>query len=347
MCKCVHTVGTDSNFRVHIPQTDVVPLTRTDDFTSLWLNGPTIDAIIMSSCGELRAPSASYLGSCYFPANLRKAELKFVAKCQESIQAKRDLIMVINVGSAHWVLLAVDAVNEVACLFDPMASSHVDFSLILFAARIFYKVDELRAAYGAHATGKSIDTIRRVSVRSQLKGLNLPFFKLVNVGVQLDNEDGESCGLLCALWARNLVFERRDKLAQSRRPDRMTPLRLFMTPAELAEQRRRWTYALLGHVYPRDASCVYTRDGPAVRTRNRVRAGVSNAAYDVLEGINTCAVCCVHRYYDGLREDPRAFGACTKMRSLREGVVARRWQHDEDGGVAARTAAARLIEMIE
>lgn len=83
------------------------------------------------------------------------------------------------------MLLAVDATRQVACLFDPMSSSHVDFSIILFAARIFYRVDELRAAYGSHAQGKSIDSIMRVSVRSQLKGLNLPFFKLVNVGVRV------------------------------------------------------------------------------------------------------------------------------------------------------------------
>ena len=37
----------------------------------------------------------------------------------------------------------------------------------------------------------------------QEQGL-LPFFELVNVGVQLDQEDGHNCGLFCAMWARQV-----------------------------------------------------------------------------------------------------------------------------------------------
>jgi len=46
-----------------------------------------------------------------------------------------------------------------------------------------------------------------ISVRTHLSRYGLSFFRLINVGVQLRQEEGYNCGMYSALWARQFLYD--------------------------------------------------------------------------------------------------------------------------------------------
>mmetsp|Transcript_16607 Transcript_16607/g.49676 ORF Transcript_16607/g.49676 Transcript_16607/m.49676 type:complete len:342 (-) Transcript_16607:46-1071(-) len=190
-----------------------------------WLNATTIDAIVMHShthrpLRTVRAPRAIYLGSSFTPDSLGLASDAYVIKLASALEAANTLVMIVNVG-LHWNLLVFERATREATLYDPMSSSKVSASFLIFAARVLGRESELDEAL---LSGR----VRMLSVRTQLPRLTQRFFRLINVGVQLKENEGYNCGLYCALWARAFVHPRG------------TGEVTRYTREELGEQREAW-----------------------------------------------------------------------------------------------------------
>jgi hypothetical protein len=259
---------------------DLVPLwtvkekagTEHKVFTT-WLNATTIDAIVM--CGKRKAAlNGVYLGSSFNLDTLSQSSDRYVLMVQSELSKSSRVIMALNVGS-HWVLLAferwtpVDPKNPerattrmssrkarpltVCTLYDPMATSSLAFQVLVFAAKVCGKEPEFEASTD---TKLSVSTSKNsrgrlrhkmISVRTQLPKYALSFFKLVNVGVQLSEEEGYNCGMYAALWARVMLH---DWVAYGDgKEGSANPTLPKYSTAELMQQRITWNERLVKMIH--------------------------------------------------------------------------------------------------
>eukprot|EP01112_Ceratiomyxa_fruticulosa_P004480 TRINITY_DN15020_c0_g1_i1.p1 TRINITY_DN15020_c0_g1~~TRINITY_DN15020_c0_g1_i1.p1 ORF type:complete len:320 (-),score=37.72 TRINITY_DN15020_c0_g1_i1:141-1100(-) len=145
-----------------------------------------------------------------------------------------------------------------ATLYDPMGASSIDGCLLTFASRLLKKEDELEKN-----SGMSLDELseRRISVRTQLGRFSKSFFRLVNVGIQLREEEGYNCGLYCALWARILTMNAADIDLND-----FGELPKF-TKKQLMQEREDWNYRLFHKPHFYNLESEFSKDEDAVVTK--------------------------------------------------------------------------------
>jgi len=297
----MYVTGSLESFPVYITPNDLVPLyeERVDDKTKnskkspkkkpkrkkyyhTWLNETTINAIVLYSsthsspksktCGPIRkGRKPVYLGSSYNIHMLRHASENFLENIRQTLRHHKLVALIINVGN-HWNLLTLSETKQLATLYDPMATSSINLQILVFAARVFGKVDELNEACQLHSFSTTPSSSscssgseysesgspepdwdlpdiflqdRSISVRTQLNRYNLSFFELRNVGIQLVHEEGHNCGLYCALWARSL-------LTSSGRGTPYSPDNAIIckySKRQLVKEREQWQDRLAYHSY--------------------------------------------------------------------------------------------------
>jgi hypothetical protein len=182
-----------------------------------WLNEAAIDSIVtMRTLPEVvpLAQSVSLLTPCdpsavappaeptvhhiYLGAGFSTSSLATITDdlifALRSLSPAQRVVLVVCSGQ-HWLLLCWRN-GEPLMLIDPMASSSVDSNILLLAARLAGDETGL-----CKVLKSDIETLKRssrqVSLRSvvlsaQEQGM-LSFFSLLNVGVQLEQEDGTPC----------------------------------------------------------------------------------------------------------------------------------------------------------
>jgi hypothetical protein len=197
------------HFPIYIRTSDIVSLwsSRVGRHRS-WLNETTIDAIVLfderpSSRHRRTSPRLRgvYVGSSFDTNSLETASDEYTLNIRKLLNVYQFVLMIVNVGigcALHWVLLKFE--DGSCTLYDSMASTHVDSSLIYFAARVFGH---------EHGLGDLALSRRFVSVRTQLPTLQLPFFHLVNTEIQLTQQEGYNCGMYCGLWARSYILDKK------------------------------------------------------------------------------------------------------------------------------------------
>jgi hypothetical protein len=79
-------------------------------------------------------------------------------------------------------------------------------------------------------------------IRPALEQNALPFFQILNVGVQLEQNDGHNCGLYCALWARQLLGRSDPEITTSSGNSDSLPLEADQAGSE--EEDASWQVAL-------------------------------------------------------------------------------------------------------
>ena len=230
-----------------------------------------------------------FVGSAFTAGTLGMASDEFILHIRRKLVSNRRVVLICNLVD-HWTLLVFDLSPDspnlgTATLFDPMATTSIDFQIIVFAARILNTVPELWTSVKSRFKAKSssssstpsyphlssspltrsarlqargtssptsrscaasselhripspdyidlsdsdgcalssdpswsrtmslFDQLRQlrcekrlISVRTQLSRYQLSFFRLINVGIQLRQEEGYNCGMYSALWARQFL----------------------------------------------------------------------------------------------------------------------------------------------
>eukprot|EP01113_Clastostelium_recurvatum_P002960 TRINITY_DN11278_c0_g1_i1.p1 TRINITY_DN11278_c0_g1~~TRINITY_DN11278_c0_g1_i1.p1 ORF type:complete len:310 (+),score=24.49 TRINITY_DN11278_c0_g1_i1:56-985(+) len=197
--------------------------------------------------GPERERNTVYLGSSFNKRTLVGLSDEYMDRYRSLLHAHGSLVFIYNVGDLHWVMahmqLSLDdgsasgppspplsssssttplasprssspphpsllyahlGLRGTLTIYDPMSSSSLDGALLSFAARLLRKEDELEKVSGGPISALAE---KKLSVRSQLNKMSLSFFRLVNVGIQLLEEEGYNCGMYCALWARGLCTD--------------------------------------------------------------------------------------------------------------------------------------------